>query len=54
MKYWYAVMKDWDDNYWGTGSFDLEEAKSWVKAYYPTTGYIAVIVGGKCVDEIYL
>jgi hypothetical protein len=25
-KLWYAVQKDADDNEWGNGSFDLEEA----------------------------
>ena len=62
MKYWYAVMMDREDNDWGTGSFDIAEAKA--KAI--TMGcdaYIAVIDGGYdaqgnattdpvCVDEI--
>lgn len=51
--YWYAVMKDNEDNDWGTGSFDLEEAREMVKAY--PEGYIAVIEEGNdpiCVEEI--
>lgn len=52
--YWYAVMQDSDDDDWGTGSYDLDEAKAMV-AKYPD-GYIAVIdVDGDpiCVDEIH-
>lgn len=51
--YWYAVLQDNDDNDWGYGSYDLEEAKEMV-AKYPD-GYIAVIAEGTdpiCVDEI--
>lgn len=51
--YWYAVMMDNDDTDWGTGSYDLDEAKRMV-AEYPE-GYIAVIKEGNdpvCVDEI--
>ena len=32
MKYWYAVMMDREDNDWGFGSFDLDEAKAKVAA----------------------
>lgn len=52
-KYWYAVMQDDDDNDWGYGSFDLDEAREMVKKY--PSGYIAVIDDGPdpvCVDEI--
>lgn len=61
MKYWYAVLTDREDNDWGFGSFDLEEAKSMARAY--PEGLIAVIDGGYddkglpttdaiCVEEI--
>lgn len=64
MKYWYAVMEDHEDCDWGTGSFDLEEAKArFLKVGYPD-GYIAVIdanydengkatTDGVCVDKIF-
>lgn len=63
-KLWYAVMRDCDDTDWGTGSFDLEEAKAMLLRDYPDTGYIAVIdanyddngnatTDGICVDEIW-
>ena len=63
MKYWYAVMMDREDNDWGTGSFDLDEAKAMVRADYPEDGYIAVIdanydedgnatTDGECIEEI--
>ena len=62
MKYWYAVLRDREDNDWGTGSFDLDEAKAMVRRLCPD-GFIAVIDGGYdedgnatidpvCVDEI--
>lgn len=41
---WYAVEKDEEDNDWGTGSFDLAEAKKIAKAYGPDAR-IAVISG---------
>lgn len=41
MKYWYAVMMDREDNDWGNGSFDLDEAMA-MAAKYPEA-YIAVI-----------
>lgn len=61
MKYWYAVMRDREDDDWGTGSFDLDEAKAMTRAY--PEGYIAVIDGDFddnglpttdpiCIDEI--
>lgn len=53
--YWYAVMKDTEDNDWGFGSFNLEEAKEMVKQYIKDGGYIAVIDEGAdpvCIDEI--
>lgn len=52
-KYWYAVMQDDDDNDWGTGSYDLDEAQEMVKKY--PEGYIAVIDEGGdpvCVNVI--
>lgn len=55
---WYAVMMDADDTDWGTGSFDLSEAKA-MAAEYRANGhddaYIAVIDDGDdptCIDEI--
>ena len=57
-KKWYAVMKDCDDNDWGYGSFDRDEAEQMVTKrlnIYPD-GYIAVIKEGDdpvCVYEIY-
>lgn len=51
--FWYAVMQDDEDLDWGTGSFDLDEAKEILKDY--PDGYIAVIEEGPdpiCVDEI--
>ena len=51
---WYAVMTDRDDTDWGTGSFDRGEAEKMVVRnldIYPD-GYIAVIDGDECVDEI--
>ena len=53
-KLWYAVMRDREDNDWGTGSYNLEEAREMVKRY--PEGYIAEIDEGdgdpNCVDEI--
>jgi hypothetical protein len=51
---WYAVLAGRDDDDWGYGSYDLEEAKM-ICRYFPE-GYIAVIDEGKnpvCVEEIY-
>lgn len=53
-KIWYAVMKDMDDDDWGYGSFNLQEAMEMVKKY--PEGYIAVIDDGRdpiCVGEIW-
>lgn len=51
---WYAVMRDRDDQDWGYGSHDLEEAKEMARKMGPDA-YIAVINEGNdavCVDEI--
>lgn len=55
---WYAVMTDSEDTDWGTGSYDLDEARekvSSLKAQGYPEAYIAVINEGDdpiCVDEI--
>ena len=52
-KYWYAVLTDDEDNDWGYGSHDLNEAREMVKKY--PEGYIAVIdetADPVCVEEI--
>jgi len=52
-RFWYAVMRDREDDDWGTGSYDLEEAKEMCRQY--PEGYIAVIKEGAdpiCVEEI--
>lgn len=41
---WYAVEHDAEDNDWGTGSFDLNEAKKMAKDY-GSDARIAVISG---------
>ena len=54
-KLWYAVMRDNDDNDWGSGSYDYDEAVEMVQKYIPNGGYIAVIEEGNdpiCVEEI--
>ena len=58
-KIWYAVLKDNEDNDWGTGSFDLGEALTMARNYRDNLdcpdAYIAVIDDGPdpvCVDEI--
>lgn len=62
-RYWYAVMKDDDDNDWGYGSYDMAEAEAMVnrlKSQGYTDAYIAVIDEGTadkpadpiCVEEI--
>ena len=58
-KIWYAVMRDADDNDWGTGSYDKGEAINMVREnldIYPD-GYIAVIDettnNPVCIDEIH-
>lgn len=51
-KLWYACLKDADDNDWGTGSYDLEEAKKWCADrmdVYPDA-YIAIIQ--ECEDPV--
>lgn len=51
--YWYAVMRDDVDADWGTGSYDLAEAKRILENY--PDGYIAVIEEGDdpiCIEEI--
>ena len=45
-KLWYAVMRDNDDNDWGSGSYDYDEAVEMVQKYIPDGGYIAVIEEG--------
>lgn len=58
MKLWYAVMMDKEDQDWGTGSFDIDEAKAMARkhrANHPDC-YIAVIEDGSdpvCIDEIH-
>ena len=44
-KLWYAVMRDRDDNDWGYGSFDLEEAKAMARNM-GGAAYIVVIDDG--------
>lgn len=54
-KLWYAVMRDNNDNDWGSGSYDYDEAVEMVQKYIPDGGYIAVIEEGNdpiCVEEI--
>ena len=54
-KLWYAVMRGNDDNDWGSGSYDYDEAVEMVQEYIPDGGYIAVIEEGNdpiCVEEI--
>lgn len=57
-KIWYAVLEDNEDNDWGYGSHDLDEAKKMVEAF-KTMGYnkayIAVIdetADPICIEEI--
>lgn len=55
-KIWYAVMSGPEDNDWGTGSFDYDEALEMVKPFILDGGYIAVIDDGDdpiCIDEIH-
>lgn len=54
MKYWYAVMRDRDDDDWGYGSYNLDEAKQMARNY-GDEAYIAVIEESEnsvCVEEI--
>ena len=51
---WYAVMTDNNDSDWGTGSYDLEEAKAMARNY-GKEAFIAVIEEGNdpvCIEEI--
>ena len=53
-KLWYAVMANREDTDWGTGSYDLEEAKAKCRDY-GAEAYIAVIAEGEnpvCIEEI--
>lgn len=55
--YWYAVLAHSDDNDWGYGSYDYDEAVKMVQPYIADGGYIAVIGNAEtddpfCVDEI--
>lgn len=54
-KLWYAVMRDREDDDWGYGSYDIEEAKQMLTEEESGEAYIAVIEEGEnpvCVDEI--
>ena len=57
-KIWYAIMQGTDDNDWGYGSTDLDEAKKMARNMredYPDA-YIAVISDNGspiCIDEIH-
>lgn len=42
-KTWYAVMMNKNDNDWGMGSYNKEEAIQRVKRNFPEEGWIAVI-----------
>ena len=60
-KLWYAVMRDLEDSDWGTGSYDLDEARAKVNELREdgyTDAYIAVIdmhneADPVCVEEIH-
>lgn len=58
-KIWYAVLCDSEDNDWGYGSFDPDEAKAMaleLRQQGRPDAYIAVIDNGidpTCIDEIY-
>ena len=52
---WYAVMNDRDDDDWGVGSYDGDEAQKMVIRnidIYPD-GYIAIIENDTCIGEIH-
>lgn len=60
MKTWYAVMMDREDNDWGTGSYNMEEAIEKARKYRElgeAEAYVAVIEESEhdavCVDEIH-
>ena len=44
-KLWYAVLRDSDDNDWGYGTFDLDEAKEKARRL-SDEAYIVAIDGG--------
>ncbi len=44
-KLWYAVMRDYEDTDWGTGSFDLEEAKEMARMEESDDAYVVAIDG---------
>ena len=55
-KIWYAAMRNKEDNDWGFGSFNLEEAKKMVLNFEEPDAYIAVIDDGDdpiCIGEIH-
>ena len=47
---WYAILTDREDNDWGCGSFDYDEAVEMAK--FRDCTIIAVIDGEECIDEI--
>ena len=52
---WYAVMRDREDDDWGYGSYDIDEAKQMLTEEESGEAYIAVIEEGEnpvCVDRI--
>lgn len=52
---WYAFERDYEDNDWGTGTFDKKEAMIWLfkaKKDYPDA-HIAVIINDYCDEEIW-
>ena len=49
-KLWFAVEMDREDNDWGTGSYDLDEARRMADSM--DAELIAVIDGDICIDEI--
>lgn len=52
---WYAVMMDREDNDWGYGSSDRDEAERMVISHLDKNpdAYIAVIVDDVCAEEIF-
>lgn len=56
MKTWYAVQRDNEDNDWGYGSYDYDEAVQMLKDQDWQDGKIAVIEESECdslcVEEI--
>lgn len=41
-KLWYAALRDSEDNDWGTGSFDFDEAVAMAKEYGAESLIVAV------------